>query len=50
MAREPVVNLRAFANRNFAVGSPSASWSASGFNGLTYLYPLYLARVAGYSP
>ncbi|WP_371346783.1 DHA2 family efflux MFS transporter permease subunit [Ancylobacter sp. IITR112] len=49
MAREPVVDLRAFANRNFAVGSAFSFVVGIGLYGLTYLYPLYLARVRGYS-
>ncbi|WP_029348917.1 DHA2 family efflux MFS transporter permease subunit [Bosea sp. 117] len=48
-AREPVVDLRAFANRNFAVGSVFSFVVGIGLYGLTYLYPLYLARVRGYS-
>ncbi|MCK0209183.1 DHA2 family efflux MFS transporter permease subunit [Starkeya koreensis] len=49
MAREPVVDLRAFANRNFSVGSAFSFVVGIGLYGLTYLYPLYLARVRGYS-
>ncbi|QTL04139.1 DHA2 family efflux MFS transporter permease subunit [Aquabacter sp. L1I39] len=49
MARHPVVELRAFANRNFAVGSAFSFVMGIGLYGLTYLYPLYLARVRGYS-
>lgn len=49
MAREPVVDLRAFSNRNFAVGSAFSFVVGIGLYGLTYLYPLYLARVRGYS-
>ncbi|SCW36091.1 DHA2 family efflux MFS transporter permease subunit [Ancylobacter rudongensis] len=49
MAREPVVDLRAFANRNFAVGSAFSFVVGIGLYGLTYLYPLYLAQVRGYS-
>ncbi len=49
MAREPVVDVRAFANRNFAVGSVFSFVVGIGLYGLTYLYPLYLARVRGYS-
>ncbi|MCB4768687.1 DHA2 family efflux MFS transporter permease subunit [Ancylobacter sp. Lp-2] len=49
MAREPVVDLKAFANRNFSVGSAFSFVLGIGLYGLTYLYPLYLARVRGYS-
>ncbi|MCK0196833.1 DHA2 family efflux MFS transporter permease subunit [Ancylobacter sp. 6x-1] len=49
MAREPVVNLRAFSNRNFSVGSAFSFVVGIGLYGLTYLYPLYLSRVRGYS-
>jgi len=47
---EPVVNLRAFANRNFAAGSLFSFVMGIGLYGLTYLYPIYLARIRGYSP
>jgi len=49
MAREPVVDLLAFKNRNFAFGSALSFALGIGLYGLTYLYPLYLARVRGYS-
>ena len=48
-AEEPVVNLRAFTNRNFATGSAFSFVMGIGLYGLTYLYPIYLARVRGYS-
>lgn len=44
----PVVDLRAFANRNFAIGSLFSFVMGIGLYGLTYLYPLYLARIRGY--
>jgi MFS transporter, DHA2 family, multidrug resistance protein len=44
----PVVDLRAFANRNFAFGSVFSFVMGIGLYGLTYLYPLYLARIRGY--
>ncbi|MCA0255352.1 MAG: DHA2 family efflux MFS transporter permease subunit [Proteobacteria bacterium] len=44
----PVVDLRAFANRNFAIGSLFSFVMGIGLYGLTYLYPAYLARVRGY--
>jgi DHA2 family multidrug resistance protein len=47
-AREPIVDLRAFANRNFAVGSLFSFVLGIGLYGLTYLYPVYLAQIRGY--
>ena len=47
-ARSPIVDLRAFANRNFAVGSLFSFVLGIGLYGLTYLYPVYLAQVRGY--
>lgn len=44
----PVVDLTAFANRNFAVGCTLTFIIGIGLYGLTYLYPLFLARVRGY--
>jgi drug resistance transporter, EmrB/QacA subfamily len=44
----PVVDLRAFANRNFAFGSLFSFTMGVGLYGLTYLYPLYLGRIRGY--
>ncbi|MGZ5854931.1 MAG: DHA2 family efflux MFS transporter permease subunit [Xanthobacteraceae bacterium] len=46
--RNPIVDLLAFANRNFALGSMFSFVLGVGLYGLTYLYPLYLARVRGY--
>jgi MFS transporter, DHA2 family, multidrug resistance protein len=48
-ARVPIVDLRAFANRNFAVGSLFSFVLGIGLYGLTYLYPVYLAQVRGYN-
>ncbi len=48
-ARDPVVDIRAFENRNFAVGSAFSFVMGIGLYGLTYLYPIYLGRVRGYS-
>ena len=45
----PIVDLRAFGNRNFAVGSLFSFVLGIGLYGLTYLYPLYLAQVRGYN-
>jgi DHA2 family multidrug resistance protein len=47
-AHTPIVDLRAFANRNFAVGSLFSFVLGIGLYGLTYLYPVYLAQVRGY--
>lgn len=48
-AKTPIVGLRAFANRNFAIGTLMTFVLGIGLYGLTYLYPLYLARVHNYS-
>jgi DHA2 family multidrug resistance protein len=48
-AREPIVDIRAFTNRNFALGSTFSFCLGIGLYGLTYLYPRYLAEVRGYS-
>jgi DHA2 family multidrug resistance protein len=45
----PIVDLRAFRNRNFAAGCAFSFVLGIGLYGLTYLYPLYLAQVRGYS-
>ena len=45
MARAPIVDLRAFANRNFVLGSLFSFVLGIGLYGLTYLYPLYLAQI-----
>ncbi|GGD06228.1 DHA2 family efflux MFS transporter permease subunit [Aureimonas glaciei] len=47
-AKEPIVDLSAFANRNFAFGSLFSFVMGIGLYGLTYLYPVYLARIRGY--
>lgn len=47
-AELPVVDLRAFSNRNFAIGSLFSFVMGIGLYGLTYLYPLYLGRIRGY--
>jgi MFS transporter, DHA2 family, multidrug resistance protein len=49
-ARVPIVDLRAYGNRNFAIGSMFSFVLGIGLYGLTYLYPLYLAQVRGYNP
>ncbi len=48
-AKSPVVNLWAFTNRNFSTGALFSFVMGIGLYGLTYLYPVYLARVRGYS-
>ncbi|WP_024518129.1 DHA2 family efflux MFS transporter permease subunit [Bradyrhizobium sp. Tv2a-2] len=48
-AKEPIVDLRAFDNRNFAVGCVLQFCIGIGLYGLTYIYPRYLAEVRGYS-
>jgi MFS transporter, DHA2 family, multidrug resistance protein len=48
-ARSPIVDLTAFANRNFALGSMFSFVLGIGLYGLTYLYPVYLAQVRGYN-
>ncbi len=45
---EPIVDLSAFRNANFAIGSLFSFLMGTGLYGLTYLYPLYLGRVRGY--
>lgn len=45
---EPIVDLSAFRNVNFAFGSIFSFVMGIGLYGLTYLYPLYLGRVRGY--
>lgn len=44
-AATPIVDLTAYRDRNFAVGSLLTFVLGMGLYGLTYLYPLYLARV-----
>jgi DHA2 family multidrug resistance protein len=48
-AQEPIVDIRTFANRNFAVGCLISFCVGIGLYGLTYMYPRYLAEVRGYS-
>jgi len=49
MARTPIVDLKAFSNRNFAAGCLASFTIGIGLYGLTYLYPVFLARVRGYT-
>lgn len=48
-AEEPIVDIRAFTDRNFAIGSTFSFCIGIGLYGLTYIYPRYLAEVRGYS-
>jgi DHA2 family multidrug resistance protein len=48
-AEEPIVDVRAFTNRNFGVGCLISFCVGIGLYGLTYVYPRYLAEVRGYS-
>ena len=48
-AREPIVDLKAFADRNFAIGSMFSFVLGIGLYGLTYLFPLYLGQIRGYN-
>src|ERR1700758_205086 len=48
-AQVPIVDLRAFTDRNFAVGCVLQFCIGIGLYGLTYMYPRYLAEVRGYS-
>lgn len=43
--KNPIVELRAYKNRNFALGSMLSLFLGVGLYGLTYLYPLYLAEI-----
>jgi len=47
-ARAPIVDLRTYRNRNFALGSALSFVLGIGLYGMTLVYPLYLARVRGY--
>ncbi|KAA0701081.1 MFS transporter [Neorhizobium sp. P12A] len=44
----PIVDLRAFSNKNFALGSMFSFVMGIGLYGLTYIYPVYLGRIRGY--
>jgi MFS transporter, DHA2 family, multidrug resistance protein len=48
-ARQPIVDLRAFADRNFALGSIFSFVLGIGLYGLTYLYPIYLSQIRGFN-
>ncbi len=47
-AKNPIVDLNAFLNRNFALGSIFSFVLGIGLYGLTYLYPVYLGEIRGY--
>jgi DHA2 family multidrug resistance protein len=47
--RQPIVELRAFTNRNFALGTFYTFVIGTGHFGATYVLPLFLAQVRGYS-
>ena len=48
-ARNPIVNLRVFKDRNFTLGAMFGMVLGVGLYGIVYLLPVYLARVRGYS-
>ncbi|WP_131113296.1 DHA2 family efflux MFS transporter permease subunit [Lichenihabitans psoromatis] len=48
-APQPIVDLTVFSNRNLAMGSIFSFVMGIGLYGLTYIYPVYLADVRGYS-
>ena len=48
VAKNPIVDLRAFLDRNFAFGSIFSFVLGIGLYGLTYLYPVYLGEIRGY--
>ena len=48
-AKFPIVDLTAFADRNFWTGCLFSFVLGIGLYGLTYLYPVFLGRVRGYS-
>jgi DHA2 family multidrug resistance protein len=47
--RQPIVDLRTFGNRNFALGALFTFMMGTGMYGTTYLVPLFLAQVRGFS-
>jgi DHA2 family multidrug resistance protein len=48
-AGQPIVDVRAFLNRNFGLGSLFSFVLGIGLYGLTYLYPVYLGSIRGYN-
>jgi DHA2 family multidrug resistance protein len=49
LASEPIVDLHAFRDRNFALGSMFSFVLGIGLYGLTYLYPIYLGEIRGHN-
>jgi DHA2 family multidrug resistance protein len=49
-AHQPIVDLSAFRDRNFWTGCMLSGVMGVGLYGLTYIYPVYLAAVRGYTP
>src|SRR4051812_42014104 len=47
---QPIVDLRTFLNRNFALGTFFTFTMGVGMYGTAYLLPLFLAQVRGYNP
>jgi MFS transporter, DHA2 family, multidrug resistance protein len=47
--KNPLVELHAFANRNFSTGCVFSFVLGIGLYGLVYLYPVYLGAIRGYS-
>ena len=47
--RQPIVDLRTFGNRNFSLGCFYTFMMGIGMYGTTYLVPLFLAQVRGFS-
>jgi DHA2 family multidrug resistance protein len=48
-ARNPIVNLRVFKDRNFSLGAGFGFMLGIGLYGIVFLLPVFLARVRGYS-
>ncbi len=48
-AGRPIVDLRAFSDRNFALGSMFSFVLGMGLYGLTYLYPVFLGEIRGFN-
>ncbi len=48
-AKEPIVDLKSYSDRNFALGSLFSFVLGIGLYGLTYLYPVYLSQIRGYN-
>jgi len=49
MAKHAIVDMGAFKDRNFGLGSLFSFVLGIGLYGLTYLYPVYLAQIRGYN-